>query len=303
MKNLRLLLIVSCLIVGGILAAGRAKPGYEGIGAPDRERDGVQTEQKSIQAVRKALKQSPLIIAAPSPTKPDLLIERLHIFASGSSLQELNRNISPGEAISLACDLYNIGLDLGSGQNWKIGYYIDGTLVGTKDWIGGMESGRGPRMGIACTAPQQEGVHYFECRLDMDNLLVEMDKRNNREEIPFRVGPATPTTGDQPDLIIKEIGLDGKKVVVWVQNIGGGTAHFVQVLFYINDVALAPPVFASGTDSESPIPPGGFRTFTNYNWHLWLDKTFVYKAVVDPDNRIQESNESNNTLATRFAIR
>jgi hypothetical protein len=303
MKNFHLLPISSVLIIGSIVAAGMAKPGHEGMGAPGSKRSSVQAKQKSIRPVRDALKLNPFIVTPPSPTKPDLFIEQLHIFAPGNSLQDLNRNINPGEAIGLACDIYNIGLDLGPGQNWKIGYYIDGTLMGTKDWIGDMSSGRGPRMGIVCTAPQQEGVHYFECRLDMDNLLAEMDKRNNREEIPFRVGPPTATSGDLPDLIVKEIQPDGKKIVVWVQNIGGGTAHYVEVLFYINDVALSPPVFAYGNDSEAPIPPGGFRTYTNYNWHFWLDKTFVYKAVVDPNNRIQESNESNNTLATRFAIR
>ncbi len=237
----------------------------------------------------------------PAPTKPDLCIDQLVIARDQQVMSSLRGDINPGQAIQLACYVHNLGEPVPAGVNWKVGFYIDGALVQTMEMMGGLSSGSGPLLRRAATAPQEMGVHYFECRLDMDNAIQEMDKRNNVLEIPFRVGATTAVSGDLPDLRVKDIALDGTRIVVWVQNVGGKKVNGVGVTLYVNDSPWGPAVYLGGTRYD--IYPGDYLVFTNYYWHIFFDSTFVYKAVVAPDASVQESNILNNSMSVRFSVK
>ncbi len=283
-----------------ILGFGSGLLAFLALGPAVKQVSGVQKTINRRARQDLASKLNPLIVTSLSPAKPELCIEELNIHKGGQPLQHIRGNVGPGESIGLGCSIYNLGTAVDPSLRWNVGYFIDGTLVGTKLMMMGLSTGRGPLLGISCSAPQTPGVHYYECRLDVDGVIDEPDKRNNRAEIPFRVGPPTPVSGDQPDLTVSDIRLDGTRLVVWVQNIGGKEVNGVSVLLYVNGNAWEPPVFLGGT--RLGINPGDYLLFTNSYWNMWFDPTFVYKAVVDPSNKIAESNEINNSLSVRFAF-
>jgi len=282
--------VVSSVVLAGLLAVLFAAGG----------RGDQQTIQKVPQKNIRD-KVSPLlnrVVEIPlGQGKPELCLEEIKINKAGQPLIQIRTNIGPGETIGLQCSVWNLGQAVNASQWWKVSYYIDGVLVGTKDMLG-LGRGRGPLLGYECPAPMAEGVHYYECRLDMEGAIDEADKRNNRAEIPFRVGPPTLTSGDLPDLIVKEIRLEGRRIEVWVQNIGGKRVDGVDVLLYVNDSPWLPAVYRNATNLY--MDPGDYMVFTNAYWHIWFDSTFVYKAVVDSLNKVAESNESNNSLSVRF---
>jgi len=233
---------------------------------------------------------------------PDLCVENIWIANAPNypgNMKRIKRNVAPGDTIYLVCDHSNQGGAIVQ-QWWKIGYYVDGILVNSTDERDINTGGDGISV-AKVAAPQTEGVHYYECRMDYENSIPESDERNNKKEIPFRVGTMPTITGDLPDLIVSDIRLDGTNIEIWVQNIGNGVAKTVSVQGYMDDNLMGPAIAINGPAYE--LGPGDFMRFTQFYWKLSPNTEHVIRGVADPSNIIQESNEGNNELAVRFLRR
>ncbi len=265
-----------------------------------------------------------------NPDKPDAVVEQVAIKKDVRTI--LTRAVHPGEEVLLSCQFYDQGL-AGPEVWWSVGHYIDGVRVQSQQ-MRGLSATTHTGTAAKYVVPAAEGIHYYECRLDEDNVLTEMDKRNNRQEIAFRVesatgasgaaftqspaasanaagpavpgarrppvGPATPL----PDLVVKDIVLDGIRAVVRVQNAGAAPVGNmpVDVQLYWDDNPWWEPVWRGG-GSPFEFGPGEYRTYTNYYWDLHPRGTYRLRAVVDSQKKIRESNEMNNELTVTFIRR
>ena len=234
--------------------------------------------------------------------KPDLWAEDIWIGAGPSYPgyhTRIKRNVAPGDTIYLVLSHSNQGAAIVQ-QWWKIGYYIDGVLVHSSD-NRDMNSGGYGTDAVAVVAPQTEGVHYYECRMDYENSIPESDERNNRMEIPFRVGPSTTISGDLPDLIVSDIRVDGRNIEIWIQNVGGGVVKPLSLQGYMDGNAMGPEI---AIDSDRLwLGPGDFAHFTQFYWTVGKRTEHVIRAVVDPSNRVLESNEDNNEMTVKIVRR
>jgi hypothetical protein len=241
------------------------------------------------------------VISAPLD-KPDLCVEDLWIGRAPNYpgyMERIKRNIAPGDTIYLVCDHSNQGAAVVQ-QWWKIGYYVDGVLVHATDERDINTGGHGITT-AKVAAPQTAGVHYYECRMDYENSIPESDERNNKKEIPFRVGGSPIILGDLPDLIVSDIRLDGTNIEIWIQNVGGGVAQVASVQGYMDDNAMGPPIAISGDAYK--LGPGDSMHFTQFYWRLGIKSEHSIRGVADPLNRVHESNEENNELTVRFIRR
>jgi subtilase family serine protease len=295
------------LVTAGILVPVFAGPVGD---QPSRTATPKATQRLQARQLADTLEARALVtkLQIPIPTvcapldKPDLWAEDVWIGAGPnypSYHTRIKRNVAPGDTIFLVLSYSNQGGAIVQ-QWWKIGYYIDGVLVHSTDNRDINSGGYGIDV-AKVAAPLTEGVHYYECRMDYENSIPESDERNNKIEIPFRVGPSTPISGDLPDLIVSDIRVDGRNIEIWIQNVGGGVVKPLSVQGYMNGNAMGPEI---AIDSDRLwLGPGDFAHFTQLYWTVGIRSEYVIRAVVDPSNRVHESNEENNEMTVKIIRR
>jgi subtilase family serine protease len=277
---------------------------------PSRAVTPKATQRQQIRHLADTLEARPIAtgLQIPIPTvsapldKPDLCVEDLWVTASPNFpgyMTRIKGNIAPGDTIYLVCSHSNQGASIIQ-QWWKTGYYVDGVLVHADDNRDINTGGRAIDV-AKIVAPQTEGVHYYECRMDYENSIPESDERNNRKEIPFRVGASPSISGDLPDLIVSDISLDGTNIEIWIQNVGGGVAQVSSVQGYMDGNAMGPEIAIQS--DEYTLGPGDFAHFTQFYWRVGINTEHVIRAVADPANRVHESNEEDNELTVRIVRR
>jgi subtilase family serine protease len=195
-------------------------------------------------------------------------------------------NPATGNMVTFTVKVVNQG-DKRAGIS-HVDFFIDGSSRGPRSILG-IEPGAGADIIYMWIAVP--GVHNVRATADILNQVVESDEANNTSE-------ATCATRE-PDLVISSISLSPESIsentevtfTVNIKNQGGSQAGPSSLTFYID-----------GGQQDSVLlgllNPGAV-TSANFTW-IAGSQPRTFKAFVDADNRIKESDETNNTGSVIF---
>ena len=152
--------------------------------------------------------------------------------------------------------------------------------------------------------PASAGTHNLTFILDPDNKFAEVNESNNRLVIPMVVSGSGGGGGGgggggsgQPDLVPFGISPDSTlspiKVTIEVQNAGNANATNVVVALQADNVEV-------GRRTIAHID-GNSLGRASIDWSGTSGK-HTLKVIVDPDNLINESDETNNVLETQVDV-
>jgi len=195
---------------------------------------------------------------------------------------------SIGDEVTFTISVKNQGD--GRADHSYTAYYIDGTYLASA-YVSPLAANA--TANITFTWAAQVGSHTIKAVADASKRVAESDEANNGKEVTV-----TPLA---PDLIIKAItGSPSEPVVgdeviftVTIKNQGNDSASPSLVRFYIDDSPwgyLNVPELAAGSTAA--------KTFS---WVAQADLHAI-KAVIDPDNEVTESDETNNEKTIIFPI-
>ncbi|MBI2980540.1 MAG: hypothetical protein HYY41_06960 [Chloroflexi bacterium] len=209
---------------------------------------------------------------------PDLIIQSL-TWSPASPVQ--------GDNVTFTVTIKNQGG--GKAEPSVVGFYIDETNLAFVT-VGALAYNATTSQTFNWFA--QTGAHTVKAAVDPYNRIVESDESNNEKTITF------PTLA--PDFIVQSITWSPASPVVGetvtftvtIKNQGNaGTTSFVAHLYVGN-------FFADPQDVQT-LGVGGVVTKT-FNWTAQAG-SYVVKAVVDPYNKVLESNDSNNEKTVNFS--
>ncbi len=199
----------------------------------------------------------------------------------------------PGETFSIDATLTNNEENFG--KTMLIGYYNDGTLIGTdriqrENLKGGVSKVENLSVAIA---PMTPGMHTLMVCPDFDNRIAETNETDNCKSMPYEVRPL-------PSLVGVSIDLGGEQVIevnetftpgFTVRNDGGLADKLIKIGYY-RDGILA------GTDQVQAInlPTGKTKRETLEKFSISTPGQHTLKACVDYLGEIAESNEGDNCV-------
>ncbi|MEM4525551.1 MAG: cobaltochelatase subunit CobN, partial [Methanothermobacter sp.] len=135
--------------------------------------------------------------------------------------------------------------------------------------------------------PTTVGVHTLQLIIDPENRIQEINETNNNQTLALTVNQPL------PDLLIKNTDLaidlivnETYKFKAWISNNGPVDASQVRVDFYDNGVRV-------GTQNI-PVIASGQTVIVEFNWTPTTVGVHTLQLIIDPENRIQEINETNN---------
>lgn len=193
------------------------------------------------------------------------------------------QTVSAGDSVNFTITVKNRGNKFAKGC-WAE-FFIDGASRGQRE-INRLEPG--DSKAFAYTWVAQVGEHTLKATIDILNQSVESDEANNELTQIYSTTP--------PDLIISSIqwsppdrtDTDNVTMHVTVKNNGSGAAYGSQLNFYVDDML-------QGFVFVNPLSAGSTSTKT-YTWMVGPD-AHTFTAIIDADNQVFESNESNNTYS------
>ncbi|MFO7791896.1 MAG: CARDB domain-containing protein [Candidatus Saliniplasma sp.] len=228
----------------------------------------------------------------------DVTDEDLRILEDG---QEVNF-VNPGASLDLELDVTNDG-DSDVGDDIDVGFYLDDqdpdNLIGT-DTIGGLAIGDTDTASVVFDTTDVEPQDYdILAVVDPDEEYEEQDAENNIANKDLTISERANL---QPTEIIPDPGYTityGEDLALraGVENIGGMDADNVNVSFYYDENDYI------GSDRVD-LPGNGTIDYTEYiPWEDYPDPgEYTVTVEVDPENEIEESNETNNNLSETFTI-
>jgi len=167
-----------------------------------------------------------------------------------------------------------------------VNLFIDGSPKGYKSlpWIDPGDNAAITYMWVA-----QEGSHHLEAIADFLDQVRESDETNNEESLVYQTAT--------PDLIIDTITWSPEDpdeyeqvtFTITIKNQGSGKAPDSLILYYINDEPQASAIVA---------PMAVNSTITKYYYETFETGMQTFKAIIDADNEIIESDETNNELSS-----
>ncbi len=208
-----------------------------------------------------------------------------------SDMQITPTSYKSGDSINLKTKVKNIGAVKAS--NIKVDLYFADTKICTKN-INNLSKNGSNSLTCKYTIPANlVGSAVFKAVADPDNAITENNENNNSAEINASINEA------KVDLAIKTSDLQitpntykgGDRVTLKakITNSGNIKAKNIKVDFYFANAKIYTKTIAS-------LSPKGASTVTyKYTLPINLQGTNIFKAVVDPDNAITESDESNNS--------
>ncbi len=213
-----------------------------------------------------------------STLAPDLIIE---------SITWSPENPSKGDTATFSVKIKNQGTD--SAGSCQVHFYVDDSSRGYQS-VSRIDAG--VTITKTFTWVAQAGSHIIKAIVDKDNLINESNETNNERTVEFSTFI--------PDLIIESITWspeapeEGDNVIfsVNITNQGDGRADYSQLAYFIDDFLL-------DLDSIDPIDPGASDNRT-FNWKA-KEGLHDSKAVTDYNERVVESDETNNTMTIIFS--
>ena len=183
------------------------------------------------------------------------------------------------------------GLGKAAPSNAK--YYVDDIEIGSGN-IPEIPSGGTPTMTFTWKA--QAGAHKIKAVADYYNSVTESNEANNETQIEFR-GPAP------LDLVIEPVSFSPGDITA------GETVCFS---FYVTKQSLSswakPFSVRCSIDGSNPVDT---PVHTLYPWESKLVNHYYegarsgkhkFKAIIDYDNSVPESVETNNTVEVQFTV-
>lgn len=210
---------------------------------------------------------------------PDLLIDSI-------TWSPQNRSISSN--VTMTVKISNRGS--GKANFSCLAYYIDDSLQ-AEDFIGPLKAGANVTKKYSWIAGANS--HTFKAVADSHSELAENDEANNSMSVTL---PAI-----APDLIIQSITrsparsilADGVIFTVIVKNQGLNYSGTCDLALYIDETYAQ--------HQEVPILSSGETANLLFNWSAQTD-SITLRAVVDPDNLIKETSESNNAKTVKIGL-
>ncbi|WP_300465309.1 CARDB domain-containing protein [Desulfobacula sp.] len=205
----------------------------------------------------------------------------------------------PGDAVTLTAKVLNNG-DL-SIIDESISFYlgdpaVSGVLIGSSSvniTPASLKAGETGQASIDWTIPADIIEYTVYAVADPDNNTVESSEDNNKAQFEII----------RPDLEAVHCGLDQKPdgtyhIVADIKNNGSIQAHDVEVLFKaqedIIDTMIIPDILP-GLTAQVSLP----AALEFYNYSSWTPEI---SFVVDPENKISEISEENNTASTIYTL-
>ncbi len=185
-------------------------------------------------------------------------------------------------------------------DTFSVDFFVDGNLVKT-EVINGLEKGKSTSVNYTTTF-SKEGNHTVKVHVDSGNTVEESNEANNERTISITV-----TKEDKPDLTItditvrKEMGSPGDVVlggdvvtfIITVENQGTQDAKGFTVVLDVRGIVQ--------DDTIKALSAGG-KTTVEFMYKVAYPGENPVKATVDPDNKVEESNEKNNVMETSLMV-
>lgn len=220
---------------------------------------------------------------------PDLSVEP-------SDLSWLPPSPTEGAPVVIDATIHNIGWNASAPTTAR---FYNGTppapQIGADQPLPFLPIGGGANVSIAWTAPPP-GTYVVCVLADPDNLVAELNKTNNLACRAITVVPAP-----MPDLALTPADIrlapappvangTAVRVTATVHNVGDASSVATAVRFF-DGIPPAPPI---GTDQPLPPLAPNATADVSVTWTTTPPGTHDVCVVVDPDNVVPESNESNN---------
>jgi hypothetical protein len=307
--TLALVIVIAIIVVVIFLTQGGNKDQDHGLTSNLTSTKPVATGTSTPTVTPTTLKETakPTTTSTPSPTstptptpattpapvlKPDLVIQ---------DMTWSPKNPDMGYDVTFTVTVTNIGKS--NSLPSYIAYYIDDKF-GDSISVSTINSGATGKVSFRWKA--ELGSHTIKAIADLNDSVTESDETNNTKEIDFSATVAS-------DLIIQDItwtqttfGADGQIIFnTTVQNQGNGTAKIIIVRIYIDGTSYPPTHTSISGGIYSMINElyGGQTTLTIAKWDYIYQVSagnHIIRAVVDSDERVPESDETNN--AKEFTI-
>ncbi len=221
----------------------------------------------------------------PAVPPPDFVL-------SGMSVQ-LPGDLRFGSTIRFNIQIRNEGgnfrLPIGFPQGIPVRLLVDGQAVG-QALIGGLDSGVRTEVSVAWSVDRPIDNPQVRVVVDPDNVVSESNEDNNaiEERLAASVAPVDFTVESIDILPAGKPAGDTANVVVRVRSSGAYQGR-LSVAAQVDGTRL-PPV-----EANVNIPEGG-TTDIPLRWTVIPGANRAIRAEVDPDNRIAESDDTNNVL-------
>jgi subtilase family serine protease len=188
-------------------------------------------------------------------------------------------DISEGDNITFTVTIKNQGS--GKADYSYVTYYIDDNYP-TLAYVIPLDPGA--TYNTTFTWVAEAGTHTIKVVADSEKRILEGDENNNEKSVIYPV-PADLTVQNITWSLEDISEGDNITFTVTIKNQGSGKADYSSIAYYVDDGYLT-------SADVYPLDPGATdnKTFT------WVAEagTHTIKVVVDSDNRITESNETNN---------
>jgi hypothetical protein len=231
--------------------------------------------------VRKYVSPEPSVsVGSELIAKPDLTIVSANYSPKTASVQQ---------QVNISAQISNIG-------NWtspiaNVTLYINGNAIQTAQ-ISGLNPNANTTITFAWT-PTAIGNYTAMIVVDPDNAISEVNENNNSYNLTIEVSKiadltisvALPTSS----MVYKEVAFS-----VAVVNIGSATAYNFSIAVYIDANKIDEKRIAS-------LDPNG-QVLLEYTFAPHEARTYTVTAVVDPENNVIESSESNNNVSATIKI-
>ena len=221
-------------------------------------------------------------LTAPPTTGPDLIIQEI----------TWSPNVpTAGQSVSFAVTVTNQGK--AEAKSFYVYYYVDGSY---KNSTSVYSIAAGATRTVSFTWSAETGTHTIKGVADYTDLVAEGNESNNALEIAFSGAVI-------PDLIIQEITWSptnpstGQKVdfTVTIKNQGSGACAGSYTNFYV-DGSYQGKLYPLGS-----LYPGQTGTAI-FAWTSAKAGTHIVRFLADYDNKVVESDESNNAKEVTLVI-
>ena len=208
----------------------------------------------------------------PSPLAlPDLIVQDIVWTPNNPAL---------GDTVTFSVTIMNQGT--GHAGACYVAYYVDSSWL-TSAYVNEMDPGSTTTMTFPWVA--QAGSHVVKVAVDTDHVIKETSETNNEKSVTLSVLA--------PDLVIQDITfspvtpLPGDTVTfnVTIKNQGDIGANRSYVQFYLDGSSMG--------YNDVPELDAGAAVTRSFTWTAQAGSHLV-KAIVDMENQVAESNESNN---------
>ncbi|HET8685657.1 MAG TPA: CARDB domain-containing protein, partial [Methanosarcina sp.] len=207
-----------------------------------------------------------------------------------------------GQEVNITASVKNQGN--GTSDSTNLAYSVNGSRIGDSE-VPQIEAGQSKQISFLWK-PETEGTVEITAKVDDQDSVPETDENNNEKIQSLSIKNTVLPDTVLPDLVIDTIKYaedlrpgEHENIEISVKNQGNSASGETKLKLYIG----GNPINEWDISSLSPGQNNGPFTYT---WIPTLEEPLEIKAVVDEENLVNESNETNNqkidtiTVAQQF---